>query len=96
MRLRILVATTLMWAAVAAQPHRMFINVKESDFSRERLIKLTRQALRNSLAPFVQVTFFGEGGGPPLPKPSHYDFDHWRELFESSRVTGCRSPRQFR
>ncbi len=73
----------LLWIAAFAQaPARKFIRVSENDFSRKYLVRLARRALKGSSRTFVQVLFFGEGGGPPLMKPSHVDFDHWREMFE--------------
>lgn len=73
----------LLWLAAFAQgPATKSISVKENDFSRKHLVKLARQVLKKYSGPFVQVQFFGDGGGPPLMKPSHFDFEHWREMFE--------------
>ncbi len=73
----------LLWIAVFAEGSATkFIRVKGSDFSQEQLVRLARQALGGPSKSLVQVTLFGEGGGPPLAKPSHFDFEHWREMFE--------------
>ncbi len=77
----------LLAASAAEGPVRRSVSVKGYEFSRGRLIELARQAIRGSPSSFLQVTFFGEGGGPPLPKPSHFDFEHWREVFEAAART---------
>lgn len=81
MRPGALILIALLWAAALAEPVRKFVTIKGSEFSSGKLVKAARQALKGSSLSFVQVTFFGEGGGPPLMKPSHFDFDHWREMF---------------
>ena len=83
MRAGAVILAGLLWiAAFAEGTARKFISMKGGDFSRERLVRLARQALRGRSRSLVQVTFFGEGGGPPLPKPSHFDFERWRAMFE--------------
>lgn len=82
MRVGVLLLATLMCGAAPAGPARKFTRVKGADFSREQLIRLARQALKGSSGSFVQVNLFGEGGGPPLAKPSHFDYEHWREMYE--------------
>lgn len=81
-------ATTLILAFFlsAAPPNqlvvRKFLNVSRSEFSKERLIKLSNDSLKNIGGAFAQVTILGEGGGPPLPKPTDFDFQYWQGQFE--------------
>jgi hypothetical protein len=61
---------------------RVFIQVKEGDFTEQQLTRLARHALNGSSAPFMQVNLLGAGSGVPLEKPSHFSFQHWREIFD--------------
>jgi hypothetical protein len=67
------------------------IDVAPESFSESYLERLSRKELaRSPRSNFTQILFYGDRGGPPLPKASHDSYEHWRGLYE----TLARTPNQ--
>lgn len=68
--------------AASWEPVRNFIRISQSEFSKQQLARLAMQEIKRARGSFVQVSFLGAGGGTPLAKPDHFDYQHWREMYE--------------
>jgi hypothetical protein len=58
------------------------IRLQQGTFGASRLEQLSRAQLASRGAgDFTEVRFYGDTGGPPLPKPDHTDYDTWLKLY---------------
>jgi hypothetical protein len=63
------------------------VRVAPGHFNQSYLEHLGLAELAKSRSSFLQLCVYGSAGGYPLPKPDHFTFDHWRELYDAASTS---------